>query len=444
MNKLDNRWKGLLCGLLALLLIMGSWEVMAASFSMHASTGTVSPGATFQVTITGNDCIGRVNLSVSNGTLSASSVWIEDDSASVTVTAGSSGTVQVTASPVVGFSDGNGELYSPGSRSVSVNIVQPQRPSSGGSSRPSTPSTTTPAQEPQEDPRSKNYDLSSLSVDQGTLTPEFSSDVTEYRVHLPKDATSITVSAKAEDAAATVIGTGKKELQAGDNTIEITCRSEYGTEQVYTIQVYVDEDPLVYLDHDGKSLGVVRNTQDVTIPEGFKESKTTIDDTQITVWTNENMHATIVYLIDEEDQKGFYLLEDGKVTSSFVPVSIAGRTLYQIDVPSDQRSLAGLTFQTVSIGDLQLPGWVFDGTGTDDFCVIYVMNETGERAFYQYDSAEETLQRFNGMSVTAEAYASARTMQYVGFGIAGACAIGAIVLGVWMALRVRKPRDKAK
>ena len=444
MNKLDNRWKGLLCGLLALLLIMGSWEVMAASFSMHASTGTVSPGATFQVTITGNDCIGRVNLSVSNGTLSASSVWIEDDSASVTVTAGSSGTVQVTASPVVGFSDGNGELYSPGSRSGSVNIVQPQRPSSGGSSRPSTPSTTTPAQEPQEDPRSKNYDLSSLSVDQGTLTPEFSSDVTEYRVHLPKDATSITVSAKAEDAAATVIGTGKKELQAGDNTIEVTCRSEYGTEQVYTIHVYVEEEPLVYLDHDGKSLGVVRNTQDVTIPDGFKESKTTIDDTQITVWTNENMHATIVYLIDEEDQKGFYLLEDGKVTSSFVPVSIAGRTLYQIDVPSDQRSLAGLTFQTVSIGDLQLPGWVFDGTGTDDFCVIYVMNETGERAFYQYDSAEETLQRFNGMSVTAEAYASARTMQYVGFGIAGACAIGAIVLGVWMALRVRKPRDKAK
>lgn len=445
MKKLCNQRRAILCGLFAVLMVVGSvWKVEAASFSMHASTGTVSPGATFQVTITGNDCIGRVDLSVSNGTLSASSVWIEDDSASVTVTAGSSGTVQVTASPVVGFSDGNGELYSPGSRTVSVNIVQPQRPSGGGSSRPSTPSTTTPAQEPQEDPRSKNYDLSSLSVDQGTLTPEFSSDVTEYRVHLPKDATSITVSAKAEDAAATVIGTGKKELQAGDNTIEITCRSEYGTEQVYTIHVYVDEDPLVYLDHDGKSLGVVRNTQDVTIPDGFKESKTTIDDTQITVWTNENMHATIVYLIDEEDQKGFYLLEDGKVTSSFVPVSIAGRTLYQIDVPSDQRSFAGMQFQTVTIKDLELSGWVFDDPDLENFCVIYVMNEKGERAYYQYDSAEETLQRFNGMSIDADAYASVQNMQYVGFGIAGACAIGAIVLGVWMALRVRKPRDKAK
>lgn len=68
----------------------------------------------------------------------------------------------------------------------------------------------------------------------------------------------------------------------------------------------------------------------------------------------------------------------------------------------------------------------------------------GERAYYQYDRVEETLQRFNGMSIDADAYASVQNMQYVGFGIAGACAIGAIVLGVWMALRVRKPRDKAK
>lgn len=376
------------------------------------------------------------------GAVSAEPMGFEGDPTTNTYTFKASKEGTYTVSVEGQYSDGVNDYII--NTSASVTVVKRTTNNGGGSSRPSTPSTTTPAQEPQEDPRSKNYDLSSLSVDQGTLTPEFSSDVTEYRVHLPKDATSITVSAKAEDAAATVIGTGKKELQAGDNTIEITCRSEYGTEQVYTIQVYVDEDPLVYLDHDGKSLGVVRNTQDVTIPDGFKESKTTIDDTQITVWTNENMHATIVYLIDEEDQKGFYLLEDGKVTSSFVPVSIAGRTLYQIDVPSDQRSLAGMQFQTVTIKDLELSGWVFDDPDLKNFCVIYVMNETGERAFYQYDSAEETLQRFNGMSIDADAYASVQNMQYVGFGIAGACAIGAIVLGVWMALRVRKPRDKAK
>ena len=57
---------------------------------------------------------------------------------------------------------------------------------------------------------------------------------------------------------------------------------------------------------------------------------------------------------------------------------------------------------------------------------------------------EETLQRFNGMSIDADAYASVQNMQYVGFGLAAAFAIAAIALGAWTALRVRKPRDKAK
>lgn len=434
-----KKLKKIVISLWGALLLMMPVHIQANASIRMPSTAYVGDTISVTISVPGNSKSWAYAV---RGAVSAEPMGFEGDPTTNTYTFKASKEGTYTVSVEGQYSDGVNDYII--HTSASVTVVKRPTNHGGGSSRPSTPSTTTPAQEPQEDPRSKNYDLSSLSVDQGTLTPEFSSDVTEYRVHLPKDATSITVSAKAEDAAATVIGTGKKELQAGDNTIEVTCRSEYGTEQVYTIHVYVEEEPLVYLDHDGKSLGVVRNTQDVTIPDGFKESKTTIDDTQITVWTNENMHATIVYLIDEEDQKGFYLLEDGKVTSSFVPVSIAGRTLYQIDVPSDQRSLAGMQFQTVTIKDLELSGWVFGDPDLENFCVIYVMNEKGERAYYQYDSAEETLQRFNGMSIDADAYASVQNMQYVGFGLAAAFAIGAIVLGVWMALRVRKPRDKAK
>lgn len=434
-----KKLKKIVISLWGALLLMMPVHIQANASIRMPSTAYVGDTISVTISVPGNSKSWAYAV---RGAVSAEPMGFEGDPTTNTYTFKASKEGTYTVSVEGQYSDGVNDYII--KTSASVTVVKRPTNNGGGSSRPSTPSTTTPAQEPQEDPRSKNYDLSSLSVDQGTLTPKFSSDVTEYRVHLPKDATSITVSAKAEDAAATVIGTGKKELQAGDNTIEVTCRSEYGTEQVYTIHVYVEEEPLVYLDHDGKSLGVVRNTQDVTIPDGFKESKTTIDDTQITVWTNENMHATIVYLIDEEDQKGFYLLEDGKVTSSFVPVSIAGRTLYQIDVPSDQRSLAGMQFQTVTIKDLELSGWVFDDPDLENFCVIYVMNEKGERAYYQYDSAEETLQRFNGMSVTAEAYASARTMQYVGFGLAAAFAIAAIALGAWTALRLRKPKKEAR
>ena len=72
------------------------------------------------------------------------------------------------------------------------------------------------------------------------------------------------------------------------------------------------------------------------------------------------------------------------------------------------------------------------------------MNEKGERAYYQYDSAEETLQRFNGMSIDADAYASVQNIQYVGFGLAAAFAIAAIALGAWTALRLRKPKENKR
>ncbi len=445
MKKIDQIGKMILCGAFVVLMLMGNLtKAQAASFSISASRGSVSPGGTFQVTISGSDCTGRVNLSVSNGTLSESAVWVENSSYTVTVTAGSSGSVSVTATPAEGFSDGNGDIYSPGSRTVSVAIVQPQKPSTSKPSSPSTPSTTTPSVEPQEDTRSKNYNLSSLSVDQGTLTPDFSPEVTQYRVSLPKDAKEITVSAKAQDSAATLSGTGKKTLQAGDNKIEVTCQSEYGTKQVYTINVYVDEEPIVFFDYAGGSYGVVRNTKDVKVPEGFKESKVKVEDEEIVAWTNETMHQTIVYLISSEDEKGFYLLEDGAVTSAFKPVVIAGRTLYQIDVEKDRQTLAGMSFGTVKLKDLEMPGWTYQEEDLAAYCVIYVMNEQGERGYYQYDSAEETLQRYNGLSVSSDAYTSAKTMQYVGFGTAGACALAAIALGVWMAVQARKTKHQPK
>ena len=92
-------------------------NVNAASFGMTSSTKTVAPNSTFTIKV-GGDCIGRVNLSVSNGTLSSTSVWVEQGYQSVAVTAGSSGTVTVTASPVTGFSDSDANIYNPGSRSA--------------------------------------------------------------------------------------------------------------------------------------------------------------------------------------------------------------------------------------------------------------------------------------------------------------------------------------
>lgn len=99
--------------------------VFAASFTGYASTNTVEPGGTFTVSF-GGECVGRLDITVDNGTISTNKVWVEENYQTITVTAGQSGVVTVTATPFEGFSTPEAELYDAGSRSVTVTIVQPK------------------------------------------------------------------------------------------------------------------------------------------------------------------------------------------------------------------------------------------------------------------------------------------------------------------------------
>lgn len=380
-------------------------KIYAASFSMSISSSTVQPGGKFSVTVTGVDCIGRVNLSVSNGSISPSSVWVENGSVSATVTAGSSGTVTVTATPEAGFSDGNGDLYSPGSRSVSATVVQPTKPSTPSNNTPTTSTTPQPEVEPEEDTRSKDNTLKSLSVSEGTLSPKFSKNTTSYKVDLPADATSITVKATANDSKASVSGTGEIKLSAGNNEVNVVVTSEYGTKKTYTINVYVDEKPLIYTEYNGEKLGVVRNVNGVKVPENFKKTTIKLDGEEITAWANEKMNKTIVYLSDEDNNKNFYLFEDGKVTSKFEYVEMLGRHFYLIDVPNDKQEMAGLKYGELTIDDTKLMGWTFEDKAFENFQVFMAMDMSGETRYYQYEKSENTIQLYSGAAtVTQEAY----------------------------------------
>ena len=87
--------------------------------------------------------------------------------------------------------------------------------------------------------REKNNDatLDSLTVSKGILTPTFNKNTLNYTVNVENDVTSIEVSATATDSNATVTGIGTKELNTGNNLINIVVKSESGSENTYTINV---------------------------------------------------------------------------------------------------------------------------------------------------------------------------------------------------------------
>lgn len=217
-----KKYLGILMMIVFILILCGV-PVNAASFGMSSSKSQVNPNESFTVSI-GGQCIGRVNISVSNGTASTSSIWVEQNYVPVTIKAGSSGSVVVTATPAPGFSDPDANEYSPGARSTTVTIHQ--KTTSSGTQKPTTntnkPTTSTntttntnkPTTKPNEEvAKSSNNLLSSLTIENGNLSPKFSANVSQYEIKLPANTEKIKISAKAEDAKAKIEGAGEIDLK---------------------------------------------------------------------------------------------------------------------------------------------------------------------------------------------------------------------------------------
>lgn len=375
----------------------------------------IAPGETFSASANCGIYEGALQVSTSNATVLEASDNYCDRGEPITVTAKAGGTgsasITITVLDATDLSDEANPKLVNGNVNIggtTVTVAEPTKPSTPSNNTPTTPTTPTtpqPEVEPKEDTRSKDNTLKSLSVSEGTLSPKFSKNTTSYKVDLPADATSITVKATANDSKASVSGTGKIKLSAGNNEVNVVVTSEYGTKKTYTINVYVDEKPLIYTEYNGKKLGVVRNVNGVKAPENFKKTTTKLDGKEITAWTNEKMKKTIVYLSDEDNNKDFYLFEDGKVTSKFEYVEMLERHFYLIDVPKDKQEMAGLKYGELTIDKVKLMGWTFEDKAFENYQIFMAMDMSGETRYYQYEKSENTIQLYSGAAtVTQEAY----------------------------------------
>ena len=108
-----------------------------------------------------------------------------------------------------------------------------------------------------------NYKLKELKVT-GTnmegakvdvaLTPTFDMDTDTYSAIVPYEVDKINISATAIAGTSTVSGTGVHELKVGENTIEVICKSEFGTTKTYKVNITRKEGGM-YLTMLNSSLG---------------------------------------------------------------------------------------------------------------------------------------------------------------------------------------------
>ena len=201
----------------------------ATSISISTSKSSVAPGETFTVTVSAKGA-GPVTATVKNGS-GGKTEFLDNNSYSFQCTAGSSGSVTISASGTLGDYD-TGEDTNRSATPKSVSIVQPSSgngSSSSGGTTTKKPTTTTKPTETKEEKKSTDSTLSSLSIAEGAITPEFSKDVKEYAITVPNEVTKLNITATPTDSKASVSVTEYEELKEGENTITISITAEDGT-----------------------------------------------------------------------------------------------------------------------------------------------------------------------------------------------------------------------
>lgn len=224
-----------------IIICIGS-RVEAASASITATKTTATVGE--NVTISVNINAAAWNLKVSGAGVSGGNIVGYDSNGSNTSTTktyslNTSSVGTYTINLTGDITDGSTDLNTKIGKAVTVTVKAKQtNPSSTGgnsnsgsssSGKTTTKKPTTTTKPTEEEKKSTDSTLSSLSIAEGAITPEFNKDVKEYAITVPNEVTKLNITATPTDSKATVSVTEYEELKEGENIITISVTAEDGT-----------------------------------------------------------------------------------------------------------------------------------------------------------------------------------------------------------------------
>ena len=191
-------------------------HAQAESMIIALSARSVKIGDTLAVTVTlPAGVTGTVNLTYSKDLFTYQSATAETsvNAGTVSMTLGSYGSGNKRASGTVKFKADAAGTASFAASAPSAGNQEGDRVDVGGASVSVAVENSAVAA----DDKSKDNTLASLTISEGTLSPEFQSKVTEYQAKVGDQVTSLAVSAQPNDAKASVISVSgpRRSLRAG-------------------------------------------------------------------------------------------------------------------------------------------------------------------------------------------------------------------------------------
>ena len=359
------------------------YVVDAASISVSSSTSTGTVGGNITV---------RVNINESSG-LGSWEYSLDYDSSKLQLLSGNT--------HVVGYVSSEGQTSQSytytfrvkGTGSTTISVVNTAIASWDEVVTSPTDSTTINlvSRSEVEENYSTDNTLASLEVEGFSLSPEFNSDTTSYKVDADSDTTSVKVNAKANDDNAKVSGDGEIEVHEGSNTINVVVEAESGATKTYTIVVNVKEKDPINVEVNKENLSVVRKTDELQdlVKDYFQETTVNINDEEVPAYKIESLNITLVALKDEKGNINFYIYDDGKYTL-YQELGNDNLTVHLLD---DGKYPSNYKKYTVKIDGEEYT--IYKLNKDSKYYLVYGENvETGKKGLYLYDSVDKTLQRY--------------------------------------------------
>lgn len=382
--------------LIFIILISCISIIRVNAFSITGATSTTI-GSSIAVKVEASGLTGRFDVSSSdNSVLSGGkSIWLENTTTTLYFSANKAGKANITVK-ATDVADENGNAFT-GTRILYVTVKEKSSGSNTGSSKPSV--------DVNKKYSSNNY-LKSLSIDGYELQPVFNKDTLEYKVDLKIDTTKINVLAQAEDAKATIKGTGEVTVNDGANTIIVTVVAENGNEKQYKINATVLEPDPIEVKINNKKYTVIRKGKIENVPSDFVESKIKIKDQDIIAYKSEIAKLTLVGLKDEEGKTSLFIYNaSSNEYKAFQEIKSNGASLIileQQQVPSNDYEKTEFTYNDIKINGFKLKDDKIVSKidknfslSIDKYYIVYAKNLlTGNEDYYLYDKEEKTFQRY--------------------------------------------------
>lgn len=284
---------------------------------------------------------------------------------------------------------------------------------------------------------SKNNNLSSLGIEDFTLSPEFKADTLEYSVVVPENTKEIKINAVAQDKKSSISGIGTVTVVPGTNKFSVVVRAENGAEKTYTINVEVKDENPINVEVEGKKYTVVKLKENLPEVSLYTEYTVKINDFDIPAYKNEYTNLVLVGLKDEEGNIGLFIYDEKtNKYSSYHEIGVNKITIYPLET-SDE--IKGYTKDKIEINGVKVNGYYY--TKDSNYVIIYGVNvETGDKGFYMYDKKMQSLINYND-EYAVDLNKKIELYTYIIFGFSGVFVLMIIIL---VALVSKKGKKKNK